>query len=579
LSRHNGNAPGSPGKKRKGTKLTGAKILFEVLKDEGIGVIFGYPGGAVIDIYDTMPQYDIRHVLTRHEQAAVHAADAYSRTSGKVGVCLVTSGPGATNTVTGIASAYMDSIPLVVFTGQVPSSLIGNDAFQEVDIVGITRPCTKHNYLVKEASRVAETVREAFYLARSGRPGPIVVDLCKDAIAGEADFVLPPPACMKGYTPTYEPHKGQVKKAAQLIAKSKRPVIFGGGGVILSGASEELRTLAEKITAPVTTSLMGLGGFPGTHDLWLGMLGMHGTFRANMAVTECDLLISIGARFDDRVTGRIDSFAPHAKIIHIDIDPTSIQKNIPVNVPIVGDCKITLHQLNAVLDYEDPANVSEKRRPWLDQIRAWKETAPLAYSQCKNIKPQFVVEKIYEMTRGEAIITTEVGQNQMWAAQFYHFDRPNSFVTSGGLGCMGFGLPAAIGAQTACPDRIVVDIAGDGSIQMNIQELATAVENRLPVKVAILNNGYLGMVRQMQELFKDRRYVATDMSHSPDFVKLAEAYGAVGLRATTPEEVEPVIRKALELDVPVIMDFVVEREECVYPMVPAGGAIKDMLLA
>jgi len=563
----------------KPVRRTGAQVFFEVLMDEGVEVVFGYPGGAVIDVYDAMPEYNIRHVLTRHEQAAVHAADGYSRTSGKTGVCLVTSGPGATNTVTGIASAYMDSIPLVVFTGQVPSHLIGNDAFQEVDIVGITRPCTKHNYLVKHVSDLARVIREAFFLARSGRPGPILVDLCKDVFAAETDFVMPAPAEVRGYNPTYEPHKGQLSRAAQLILKAEKPVVFGGGGVILAGASEELTCLANMIQAPVTTTLMGLGGFPGTHELWLGMLGMHGTYRANMAVSECDLLISVGARFDDRVTGRVDGFAPHARIIHIDIDPTSISKNISVDIPIVGDCKVALRYLLELLKGEDWRDIAERRCSWRELIQTWKDTQPLAYGQEAGvIKPQFVIEKIYELTRGEAVITTEVGQNQMWAAQYYHFSHPNSLVTSGGLGCMGFGLPAAIGAQMACPERTVVDIAGDGSIQMNIQELATAVQYNLPVKVAILNNGYLGMVRQWQELFKHRRYVATDISTSPDFVKLAEAYGAVGLRAGRPEEVEPLLRQALHLNRPVVMDFHVDREESVYPMVPSGGSLKDMIL-
>ncbi len=559
-------------------KRTGAQILFDILTDEGVDVIFGYPGGAVIDIYDTMPQYPIRHLLMRHEQAAVHATDAYSRTSGKTGVCLVTSGPGATNTVTGVASAYMDSIPMVLLTGQVPSHLIGNDAFQEVDIVGITRPCTKHNYMVKDISELGRILREAFLIARSGRPGPVLVDLCKDAMSAVTDFIMPPPASPRGYNPIYAPHKGQVKKAVQLIAKSKKPVVLAGGGVVLSGAAEELARFVEKIWAPVTGTLMGLGGFPGTHELWLGMLGMHGTYRANMAVSECDLLVSIGCRFDDRVTGKIDAFASHAKIIHIDIDPTSIRKNIQVEVPVVGDCKATLKELNRLLNDEEFPELRESRKPWLDQIEHWKGSAPLAYNQTDTIKPQFVVEKLYELTEGKAIITTEVGQNQMWAAQYYHFDRPNSFVTSGGLGCMGFGLPAAIGAQVACPDRLVIDIAGDGSIQMNSQEFATAVQNKLPVKVAILNNGYLGMVRQWQELFKEKRYVATDMPAAPDFVKLADAYGAVGLRAKRPDEVEAVIRKAIDTDGPVIMEFIVEREESVYPMVPAGAAMTDMLL-
>ncbi|MBW2644667.1 MAG: biosynthetic-type acetolactate synthase large subunit [Deltaproteobacteria bacterium] len=560
-------------------KLTGAQVLMEVLKEEGVDTIFGFPGGVIIDINDELDKTDIRYILVRHEQAAVHAADGYARAKGKVGVCLVTSGPGATNTVTGIASAYMDSIPVVVFTGQVPTSLIGNDAFQEVDIVGITRPCTKHNYLVKDPTKLAETVREAFHLARSGRPGPVLVDLPKDVSQSKISFEMPPPPKMKSYCPHTEPHKQQLEKAIKLILKAKKPVIFAGGGVILSGAYKELTKFAKKLNIPVTASLMGLGGFPGTDRLWLGMLGMHGTYRANMSTGACDLLIGIGVRFDDRVTGKIDTFAQNAKIIHIDIDPTSIQKNVPITVPIVSDCKIALKQLNKLIEKVDLKELLKSRPNWLKQIEEWKNTTPLAYEQKDIIKPQFVVEKLYELTKGKAIITTEVGQNQMWAAQYYHFDQPNHFITSGGLGVMGFGFPAAIGAQLACPKKTVIDIAGDGSIQMNIQELIVAVANKLPVKVAILNNRYLGMVRQWQELFYDKRYAATNMEQAPDFVKVAEAYGAVGLRATRPAEVEEIIKKALATPKTVIMDFVVEREECVYPMVPAGKAITEMLLA
>jgi len=550
----------------------------KALQEEGVDTIFGFPGGAVLDIYDALVKTDLRHVLVRHEQGAVHAADGYARASGKVGVCLVTSGPGATNTVTGIASAYMDSVPLVVFTGQVPTALIGNDAFQEVDIVGITRPCTKHNYLVKDVEELGRTIKEAFFIARSGRPGPVLIDLPKDLVQAKTSNRPIKEVRLRSYHPTYEPNSKQLPKVVKLLKEAKRPLVFTGGGVILSKASEELRRFVAKIHAPVTSTLMGLGGFPASDPLWLGMIGMHGTYRANMSSGECDLLIAIGVRFDDRVTGRTDAFAPNAKIVHIDIDPTSIRKNIPVTVPIVGDCRITLEKLNALLETEDLGNIKEKRRPWLDQIEEWKSTMPLDYEQSDVIKPQFVVEKLYELTRGEAIITTEVGQNQMWAAQYYHFDRPNCFITSGGLGCMGFGFPAAIGAQIACPDKLVIDIAGDGSIQMNIQEMATAVQYNLPVKVAILNNGYLGMVRQWQELFYDRCYAHTEMSCAPDFVKLAEAYGAVGLRATKPEEVEGIIKEALSVQRPVIMDFQVEKEECVYPMVPAGEPITEMLL-
>ncbi len=550
----------------------------KALQAEGVDTIFGYPGGAVIDIYDELARTDMRHILVRHEQGAVHAADGYARASGGVGVCLVTSGPGATNTVTGIASAYMDSVPIVILTGQVNRNLIGNDAFQEVDIVGITRPCTKHNYLVQRVEDLARTIKEAFHIARSGRPGPVLVDLPKDVTQARTTYRAAKEIRLKSYNPTYEPNMKQLLKAVELIKEAEKPVVFAGGGVVLSKASKQLAEFVKKIRAPITSSLMGLGAFPASDPLWLGMIGMHGTYRANMSSSECDLLIGIGVRFDDRVTGKTDSFAPNAKIVHIDIDPTSIRKNIQVTIPIVGDCRVTLKKLNHLLSKEKLGYLSRKRKPWLDQIEKWKATKPLAYTQKKVIKPQFVVEKLYELTKGKAIITTEVGQNQMWAAQYYHFDHPNAFITSGGLGCMGFGLPAAIGAQVARPDRLVVDIAGDGSIQMNIQEMATATQYNLPVKVAILNNSYLGMVRQWQELFYDRCYSCTEMDYAPDFVKLAEAYGAVGLRASKVEEVGPVLKKGLSISKPVIMDFVVEREECVYPMVPAGAPITEMLL-
>jgi len=559
-------------------ELTGAQIMMKVLKEEGVESIFGYPGGAVIDIYDEVAKSEIRHVLVRHEQGAVHAADGYARAGGKVGVCLVTSGPGATNTVTGIASAHMDSIPIVIFTGQVPTKLIGNDAFQEVDIIGITRPCTKHSYLVKHTEDLERIIKEAFFIAKSGRPGPVLIDIPKDVANTKISYKPFKEFNLKSYNPTYKPYIKQLDKVVKLLKNAERPVIFAGGGVILSKASEALIELARKTQIPVTTSLMGLGAFPGTDPLWLGMIGMHGTYRANMSTGACDLIIAVGVRFDDRVTGKTDVFAAQAKIVHIDIDPTSIRKNIPVTIPVVGDCNITLNQLNRLIDKEDLGNLKKKRKKWFDQIEEWKSTKPLAYKQEDIIKPQYVVEKLYELTKGEAIITTEVGQNQMWAAQYYHFDQPGHFITSGGLGCMGFGLPAAIGAQIACPDKLVVDIAGDGSIQMNIQEMATAVQCNLPVKVVILNNGYLGMVRQWQELFYDKRYAYTCMEHTPDFVKLAQAYGAVGLRATKPEEVESVLSEGLSSPKTVIMDFVVEREESVYPMVPAGAPITEMLL-
>ncbi|MEW5908355.1 MAG: biosynthetic-type acetolactate synthase large subunit [Thermodesulfobacteriota bacterium] len=560
---------------------TGAQILMEVLKEEGVEVIFGFPGGTVIDIYDALIQTDIHHILVRHEQGAVHAADGYARATGRVGVCLVTSGPGATNTVTGIATAYMDSIPIVVITGQVPSHLIGNDAFQEVDIVGITRPCTKHNYLVGRIEDLAGILKEAFYVARSGRPGPVLVDIPKNVSAGKTSYTPIGKVKLRSYNPTYEPNLKQLEKVFELIKSAERPMIFSGGGVILSKASPELIEFSRGARIPVAMSLMGLGGFPGNDPLSLGMIGMHGTYRANMATGACDLFIGIGVRFDDRVTGKTDCFAAQAKIVHIDIDPTSIRKNVTVAVPVVGDCKTGLKYLNRMLEKEDPGELSGKRKAWLDQIEEWRRTHALAYKQEMNaaIKPQYVIEKLHELTGGNAIITTEVGQNQMWTAQYYLFEKPGHLITSGGLGTMGFGLPAAIGAQTAFPDKLVIDVAGDGSIQMNIQEMATAVQHSLPVKVVILNNGYLGMVRQWQELFYGKRYAHTCMSCAPDFVKLAEAFGAKGFRAEHPSEVEAVLQKGLAAPGPVIMEFVVEKEECVYPMVPAGAPITEMLLA
>ncbi|MHC1741909.1 MAG: biosynthetic-type acetolactate synthase large subunit [Syntrophobacteraceae bacterium] len=570
-------------------KLKGAQIFFECLKKEGVDVIFGFPGGVVLDIYHEMPNSGIRHILVRHEQGAAHMADGYARATGRVGVCLVTSGPGATNTVTGVATAYMDSIPMVIFTGQVPTALIGNDAFQEVDIVGITRPCTKHNYLVKDVNDLARVIKEAFYLARTGRPGPVLVDLPKDVIQAQTEFRYPKKVELQGYRPTYEAHLGQIKRAYQLIKKAKTPVLYAGGGVILSGASEKLQALAETLQIPVTTTLMGIGCFPAVipsvedtrepHPLWLGMLGMHGTYQANMAVQHSDLLLAVGARFDDRVTGKISEFAPKAKIVHIDIDPTSISKNVPVDIPIVGDCKDAVEKLLDQVQSDPIEGLEAVRTPWLTQIHDWAIGHKLSYMMEGDvIKPQYVVEKLYELCTPDAIITTEVGQNQMWAAQYFQLSQPRSFLSSGGLGTMGYGLPAAIGAQVAYPDRLVIDIAGDGSIQMNIQELITAVCNNLPVKVAILNNRFLGMVRQWQELFYERSYCSTCMEAAPDFVKLAEAYGAVGLRATRPDEVEAVIREGFSVKKPVLMDFVVAREEGVYPMVPAGKNISEMLL-
>jgi acetolactate synthase I/II/III large subunit len=566
-------------KRKLSMKLSGAKILLTALKDEGVDTVFGYPGGMTVDIYDEMRHTDIRHILVRHEQGAVHAADGYARVSGKVGVCMVTSGPGATNTVTGLASAFMDSIPLVILSGQVPSHMIGNDAFQEVDIVGITRPCTKHNYLVSRTEDLARIIQEAFHIARSGRPGPVLIDLPKDVLANVVAYEKPDPVKLRSYNPTYNPNIKQLKKIVGLIMKAKRPVIIAGGGVSLSGASEELIELARTAEIPVTSTLMGLGVFPGTDPLWLGMLGMHGTYRANMVTGACDLMIAIGVRFDDRVTGRTDAFASQAEVVHIDIDPTSIRKNVPVSIPVVGDCRITLKELNRMLAEAGPTYDPAGRREWRSQIEDWKSTRPLAYEQRDSIKPQFVIEQLYELTKGSTIIATDVGQHQMFTAQYYHFDKPNHFLTSGGLGVMGYGLPAAIGALVGRPDKPVVLITGDGSIQMNIQELSTAMQSCLPVKIVILNNRFLGMVRQFQELFYNKCYTATRMEHAPDFVKLAEAYGATGFRASKPEEVKPVLEKGLATPGLVIMEFMTEEEECVYPMVPAGRAVTDMLLA
>ena len=561
--------------------MTGAEIFVKALEDLGVDVVFGYPGGAVLNIYDALFQNTkVRHLLVRHEQGGVHMADGYARASGKTGVCLVTSGPGATNTVTGVATAYMDSIPIVIFSGQVPSLMIGNDAFQEADIIGITRPCTKHNYLIKQTKDMARIIKEAFYIASTGRPGPVLVDIPKDVLAGTAEYHLPEEVKLRGYHPNYEGHQKQVENAIRMLLEKERPVIYAGGGVILSDSSSLLSEFARILGIPVTTTLMGLGGFPGTDPLSLGMLGMHGTFRANMAISHSDVILGVGARFDDRVTGKIDEFAPGAKIIHVDIDPTSIQKNVPVNIPIVGDLKdVLLKMIKLVKGTKGAAKYRKKIAPWRDQVAKWKSTYPLAYKQGKGkIKPQYVVEQVYDLTGGDAIITTEVGQNQMFAAQYYLFEKPRTFLTSGGLGTMGYGLPAAIGAQVAMPDRLVVDIAGDGSIQMNIQELATAVQYRLPVKVVILNNGSLGMVRQWQELFFQGKLSHTCLPQIPDFVRLAEAYGAAGFRATKPEQVRNVLRKGFAAPGPAIIDIVTDPNEMVYPMVPAGAPLTKMIL-
>ncbi len=557
-------------------------MIVEALKREGVEVIFGYPGGAVIDIYDELYKTpEIKHVLVRHEQGATHAADGYARSTGKVGVALVTSGPGATNTVTGIATAYMDSTPIVVLTGQVPTKLIGNDAFQEVDITGITRPITKHNFLVKKIEDLPRILKSAFYIAKTGRPGPVLIDLPKDIQQAKGEFNYPEEIKLRSYNPVYEPHIKQIEKAYKLLEQAERPVLLLGGGVIASNASEEAVKLAEKLNLPVVMTLMGLGAFPGEHYQTLGMLGMHGTYYANMAVANCDVLLAVGARFDDRVTGKVDAFAPGAKIIHIDIDPTSIQKNVKVDVPIVADCKRALSRLIEVAKVVGKPKKywKERFKDWWEQIDIWRKRYPLSYKEDPNyIKPQFVIEKLYELTKGEAIVATEVGQNQMWTALFYKFKYPRTLITSGGLGTMGFGFPASIGAQMGNPEKLVIDIAGDGSIQMNIQELATAMEQKLPIKIIILNNGYLGMVRQWQELFYGKRYSAVKFNVLPDFVKLAEAYGAVGIRITRPEEVETTLKKILSMNTLVILDVHIAPEEGVFPMVPAGKATTEMIL-
>ena len=561
--------PGYPDPATPGAR-TGAEIFVECLVKEGVEVMFGIPGGVALPLFDALYESPIKCILTRHEQGAAHAADGYARATGKVGVCLSTSGPGATNLMTGIATAYMDSIPMVAFTAQVATNLIGNDAFQEADATGISRPITKHNYLVKNINNLAYAIKEAFYIASTGRPGPVLIDIPVDVSKAQTEFKYPEKIEMRGYKPTYEGHTLQIKRAAEAIKGAKQPLIYSGGGAIMSDASKEVLELAEKIEAPVTTTLLGLGGFPGNHKLFVGMIGMHGTKTANYAAMESDLIIAIGARFDDRVTGRVDKFAPYAKVIHIDIDPASISKNVRVDIPIVGDAKRILIELNKLVE-------SKKHHEWTTKILEWQKKHPLTYEN-NGLKPQYIIEQIYDLTKGDAIITTEVGQNQMWTAQFYKFIKPRTLLSSGGLGTMGYGFPAAIGAQIGCPDKIVFDIAGDGSIQMNIQELATAVANKLPVKIAILNNRYLGMVRQWQQLFYKKRYSCSDISIQPDFVKLAEAYGAVGIRVEKKEEVRSAIEKALKInDRPTLIDFRIDREENVFPMVPAGSAINEMI--
>ena len=562
-------------------ELTGADIFVQSLKEEGVDYIFGYPGGAVLHIYDALyQQTDVQHVLVRHEQAATHAADGYARSTGRPGVVIVTSGPGATNAVTGIATAYMDSIPMVVFTGQVPTHLIGNDAFQEADNIGITRPCVKHNFLVKDVTKLAETIKKAFYVATTGRPGPVVVDIPKDITAEKTEFSYPKKVSMRSYNPVLIGHTGQIKRAVKLMQSAKRPILYTGGGVILGEASEPLTELARIMNFPVTNTLMGLGAYPATDPLFVGMLGMHGTYEANMAMHHCDVLIAIGARFDDRVTGHIEKFCPNAKIIHIDIDPASISKNVKVDVPIVGCVENVLKVMLDEIRSNDVKSDAVALKDWWQQIDEWRSKDSLKYDRdSDNIKPQFVIETLYRLTEGDAFVTSDVGQHQMWAAQFYKFDKPRRWINSGGLGTMGFGLPAAMGVQFAYPDATVACVTGEGSIQMCIQELSTCTQYSLPIKIISLNNGYLGMVRQWQEFFYQKRYAMSYMESLPDFVKLAESYGHVGMQITRPGDVEGALIEMLKLkDRLVFMDFLTDKDENVYPMIPAGGGQNEMIL-
>lgn len=562
-------------------KLTGAEILTHFLADEGVEFLFGYPGGAVLHIYDAIDRQDrVKHILVRHEQAATHAADGYARSTGKPGVVLVTSGPGATNAVTGIATAYMDSIPMVVITGQVPTSLIGNDAFQEVDSVGITRPCVKHNFLVKDVNDLALTLKKAFYIATTGRPGPVVVDIPKDVTAAIANYEHPKEITMRSYNPVVRGHSGQIKKAVKLMAAAKRPMFYTGGGVILDNASKELLQLAHAVGGPVTNTSMGLGGYPASDKQYVGMLGMHGTYEANMAISNCDLMIAIGARFDDRVTGNIAKFAPHAKIIHVDIDPSSISKNVKVDVPIVGSVGSVIRALLKEIAATEFKVNKTALKEWWQQIDEWRAVECLKYkTDGGKIKPQYALETLHKITKGDAYITSDVGQHQMWAAQYCRFDKPRRWINSGGLGTMGFGLPAAMGVQLAFPKAQVACVTGEGSIQMNIQELSTCMQYKLPIKIICLNNGYLGMVRQWQEFFYEERYSHSYMESLPDFVKLAEAYGHVGMQVTKPEDVEGALKEAFAMkDRLVFVNILTDPKENVYPMVPAGAGLDEMIL-
>jgi len=562
-------------------ELTGAEIFVRALQAEAVEYIFGYPGGAVLHIYDALYNQDkVKHVLVRHEQAATHAADGYARSTGRPGVVIVTSGPGATNAVTGIATAYMDSIPMVVFTGQVPTHLIGNDAFQEADNIGITRPCVKHNFLVKDVNKLAETIKKAFYVATTGRPGPVVVDIPKDVTAEKAEFSYPDRVSMRSYNPVHVGHAGQIKRAVKLMLGAKRPMLYTGGGVILGNASAALTKLARELNFPVTNTLMGLGAYPATDPQFVGMLGMHGTYEANMAMHHCDVLIAVGARFDDRVTGNIEKFCPNARIVHIDIDPASISKNVKVDVPIVGCVDNVLRVMLSTLGDTERRPDAAALAEWWRQIDEWRAKDCLRFDRDSElIKPQYVVEKLYEVTQGDAYVASDVGQHQMWAAQYYKFDKPRRWINSGGLGTMGFGLPAAMGVQFAHPDATVACVTGEGSIQMCIQELSTCLQYRLPIKVVNLNNRYLGMVRQWQEFFYQKRYAMSYMESLPDFVKLAESYGHVGMQIDKPADVEGALREAMQLkDRLVFMNFMTDQTENVYPMIPAGGGQNEMIL-
>ena len=562
-------------------ELTGADILVRCLKDEGVKYIFGYPGGAALHIYDALYKQDaVRHILVRHEQGASHAADGYARVTGQPGVVLVTSGPGVTNTITGIATAYMDSIPMVVISGQVPSTLIGDDAFQEVDAVGVTRPCVKHNFLVRDVNDLAETVKKAFYIANTGKPGPVMVDIPKDVTAAKAEYSYPKSVSMRSYNPTIRGHAGQIKKAAKLLLSAKRPIIYSGGGVTTAGGEQELRKLVRQLDYPCTNTLMGLGCFPANDPLFVGMLGMHGTYEANMAMHDCDVMLAIGARFDDRITGDLAKFSPYAKIIHIDIDPASIGKNVPVEVPIVGDAKEVLADLLTAIDRLDLQPNYEALKAWWNQINSWRSRNSLSYDRTSDkIKPQYVIEKLYEVTNGEAFVTSDVGQHQMWAAQFYQFDKPRRWVNSGGLGTMGFGLPAAMGVQLAYPDSDVACVTGEASIIMCIQELSTCKQYDLPIKIINLNNRYMGMVRQWQEFFYDRRYSHSYMDALPNFVDLARSFGHDGVLIEDPADVEGALRETMaRKDDLVFMDFITDQAENVYPMIAAGSGHHEMHL-